>query len=92
MTRPACVVGRPGIEATKGSIMSFEFTVLPDSFVKFWKACWTHPGPNSSTGTSCSHFGWAEAKRNVFTSDIHPIGFPLFTHLSGSRFRSVFDH
>ena len=70
--------------------MSFEFTVLPDErFVEILEAWVDSPWPKTiETGYQLrDHFGWTqkEAKPNVFTSDVHPIGFPCyFTKGSGS--------
>ena len=70
--------------------MSFEFTVLSDErFVEILDAWVDSPWPKTAEDGYAlrDHFGWTqkEAKPNVFTSDVHPIGFPCyFTKGSGS--------
>ena len=70
--------------------MSFEFTVLSDDrFIEILEAWVDSPWPKSAEDgyTLRDRFGWTqkEGKPNVFTSDVHPIGFPCyFTKGSGS--------
>ena len=70
--------------------MSFEFTVLPDKrFVEILEAWVDSPWPKTAEDGYAlrDRFGWTqkEGKPNVFTSDVHPIGFPCyFTKGSGS--------
>ena len=70
--------------------MSFEFTVLPDErFVEILEAWVDSPWPKTAEDGYAlrDRFGWTqkEGKPNVFTSDVHPIGFPCyFTKGSGS--------
>ncbi len=69
--------------------MSFGVHCSPDErFVEMSEA-WggLHPGPKPSKPvTSCATtFGWTqkEAKLNVFTSDVHPIGVSFVTPPKG---------
>ena len=70
--------------------MSFEFTVLSDErFVEILQAWVDSPWPKTAEDGYAlrDRFGWTqkEGKPNVFTSDVHPIGFPCyFTKGSGS--------
>lgn len=70
--------------------MSFEFTVLPDDrFIETLEAWVDSPWPKTAEDGYAlrDRFGWTqkEGKPNVFTSDVHPIGFPCyFTKGSGS--------
>ena len=70
--------------------MSFEFTVLPDErFIEILEAWVDSPWPKTAEDGYAlrDRFGWTqkEGKPNVFTSDVHPIGFPCyFTKGSGS--------
>ena len=70
--------------------MSFEFTVLPDErFIEILDAWVDSPWPKTAEDGYAlrDRFGWTqkEGKPNVFTSDVHPIGFPCyFTKGSGS--------
>ena len=70
--------------------MSFEFTVLPDDrFIEILEAWVDSPWPKTAEDGYAlrDRFGWTqkEGKPNVFTSDVHPIGFPCyFTKGSGS--------
>ena len=70
--------------------MSFEFTVLSDErFIEILEAWVDSPWPKTvEDGYALrDRFGWTqkEGKPNVFTSDVHPIGFPCyFTKGSGS--------
>ena len=70
--------------------MSFEFTVLSDDrFIEILQAWVDSPWPKTAEDGYAlrDRFGWTqkEAKPNVFTSDVHPIGFPCyFTKGSGS--------
>ena len=69
--------------------MSFEFTVLSDErFVEILEAWVDSPWPKTAEDGYAlrDRFGWTqkEGKPNVFTSDVHPIGFPCyFTKGSG---------
>ena len=63
--------------------MSFEFTVLPDErFVEILEAWVDSPWPKTAEDGYAlrDRFGWTqkEGKPNVFTSDVHPIGFPCY--------------
>ena len=70
--------------------MSFEFTVLSDErFIEILDAWVDSPWPKTAEDGYAlrDRFGWTqkEGKPNVFTSDVHPIGFPCyFTKGSGS--------
>ena len=70
--------------------MSFEFTVLSDDrFIEILQAWVDSPWPKTAEDGYAlrDRFGWIqkEGKPNVFTSDVHPIGFPCyFTKGSGS--------
>ena len=70
--------------------MSFEFTVLSDDrFIEILEAWVDSPWPKTAEDGYAlrDRFGWTqkEGKPNVFTSDVHPIGFPCyFTKGSGS--------
>ena len=70
--------------------MSFEFTVLSDDrFIEILQAWVDSPWPKTAEDGYAlrDRFGWTqkEGKPNVFTSDVHPIGFPCyFTKGSGS--------
>ena len=70
--------------------MSFEFTVLSDDrFIEILQAWGDSPWPKTAEDGYAlrDRFGWTqkEGKPNVFTSDVHPIGFPCyFTKGSGS--------
>ena len=61
--------------------MSFDFTVLSDDrFIEILQAWVDSPWPKTAEDGYAlrDRFGWTqkEAKPNVFTSDVHPIGFP----------------
>ena len=70
--------------------MSFEFTVLSDErFIEILQAWVDSPWPKTAEDGYAlrDRFGWTqkEGKPNVFTSDVHPMGFPCyFTKGSGS--------
>ena len=70
--------------------MSFEFTVLSDDrFIEILEEWVDSPWPKTAEDGYAlrDRFGWTqkEGKPNVFTSDVHPIGFPCyFTKGSGS--------
>ena len=70
--------------------MSFEFTVLPDDrFIEIIQAWVDSPWPKTTEDGYAlrDRFGWIqkEGKPNVFTSDVHAMGFPCyFTKGSGS--------
>mgnify|MGYP000852303214 CR=1 FL=1 len=70
--------------------MSFEFTVLSDErFVEILDAWVDSPWPKTAEDGYAlrDRFGWIqkEGKPNVFTSDVHAMGFPCyFTKGSGS--------
>ena len=70
--------------------MSFEFTVLPDErFIEILEAWVDSPWPKTAEEGYAlrDRFGWvpSEKKPNVFTSDVHAMGFPCyFTKGSGS--------
>ena len=70
--------------------MSFEFSVLSDErFIEILDAWGDSPWPKTAEDGYAlrDRFGWTqkEGKPNVFTSDVHPIGFPCyFTKGSGS--------
>ena len=70
--------------------MSFEFTVLSDErFIQILDAWVDSPWPKTAEDGYAlrDRFGWIqkEGKPNVFTSDVHAMGFPCyFTKGSGS--------
>ena len=70
--------------------MSFEFTVLSDDrFIEILEAWVDSPWPKTAEDGYAlrDRFGWvpSEKKPNVFTSDVHAMGFPCyFTKGSGS--------